>query len=561
MSGAVVGLFLLLAASAVASVRFAAPGGTAADPCASKENPCSLFTAASVNSPGTTIDAFDEVSLAPGVYSDTAGDLGPARTVLLRETTFLRGVPTGPRPVIQINDPASPPALVLPNLALVRYVEITSGVAAANLRLIEGGIENVISVNTRDGGTPCRVTGPGGMKNSVCISRGANGVAIDGDVTPAGLLVTAGWGLFNTTAIATGPGSIALRARLTGVGNAPFRGQNVIADGTMTDIVAEGLSPAPHTPGTGGIANVEMKTSAYSTVSTAGDAGGGHGEITSAAAEGNVTAAPLLAADSFHQLPLSPTVDAGFLENVGPEADIDEGQRGLGLSVDIGADELQTAPQMTLSCAPGALVAGKATTCTVTASDVLVAGATAPTGPVAFESDAGGAFGGNGSCTLGNAIGTTTSCTIAYTPTEVGSGTHTLTGAYVGDVRHEANKARGAVTVTVSESDGKGGGGGGAGGGGTGGGGNGTKPGVAPGTALTKMPAKRTRKRSAKFVFGSDQPGATFECKLDRKPFKACGSPFKKKKLRPGRHSFQVRAIGAGGLVDPTPATYRWRIR
>jgi Tol biopolymer transport system component len=81
----------------------------------------------------------------------------------------------------------------------------------------------------------------------------------------------------------------------------------------------------------------------------------------------------------------------------------------------------------------------------------------------------------------------------------------------------------------------------------------------APKTSLRKHPPKRTTKRLAKFAFGSDEPGSRFECKLDRKRFKSCRSPFKHK-VKVGRHVFKVRAVNTEGKRDPTPVVFRWRV-
>lgn len=82
---------------------------------------------------------------------------------------------------------------------------------------------------------------------------------------------------------------------------------------------------------------------------------------------------------------------------------------------------------------------------------------------------------------------------------------------------------------------------------------------IAPATKLGKHPPKRTRKRQAKFTFSSDSPGASFECKLDKKRFRPCASPYRKK-VKVGRHRFLVRAVSAQGQPDPTPAVFRWRV-
>jgi dipeptidyl aminopeptidase/acylaminoacyl peptidase len=81
----------------------------------------------------------------------------------------------------------------------------------------------------------------------------------------------------------------------------------------------------------------------------------------------------------------------------------------------------------------------------------------------------------------------------------------------------------------------------------------------APKTSLGKHPPRRTKKRRAKFTFSSDEPGSRFECKLDRKSFKACRSPLKKK-VHVGRHVFKVRAVNAEGTADATPAVFSWRV-
>ncbi len=81
-----------------------------------------------------------------------------------------------------------------------------------------------------------------------------------------------------------------------------------------------------------------------------------------------------------------------------------------------------------------------------------------------------------------------------------------------------------------------------------------------PETTFGKTPKKRTGARKAKFTFKSDEPGSSFECKFDKKPFAPCTSPRKLKKLKPKGHKFFVRAIDAVGNVDNTAARKRWRV-
>lgn len=188
-----------------------------------------------------------------------------------------------------------------------------------------------------------------------------------------------------------------------------------------------------------------------------------------------------------------------------------------------------------LLCKPSPVTVGVAVTCTATVSDA-VSGPDAPTGTLKFTSNAAGAFAGT--CTLAAAGPGNSSCQIAYTPSQVGSGTHTITASYQGDSSHV--KSDGTAQVKVQ---GKGQG----------------RGHSAPDTTLKKKPRKKTVQRRAVFRFVSDQPGSRFQCKLDRKPFKACRSPFKAK-VKPGRHTFSVRAVNPQGVADQTPAVFHWKV-
>ncbi len=118
-----------------------------------------------------------------------------------------------------------------------------------------------------------------------------------------------------------------------------------------------------------------------------------------------------------------------------------------------------------------------------------------------------------------------------------------------------ADSALSGPSAAVADVDKGGNGGGGNGGGGGGGGGRG----AAPQTKIAKHPRNKTSLRLARFRFRADQPGSSFQCKLDKGAFRACRSPFKRK-VRRGRHVFQVRAVNSAGVADPTPARFRWRV-
>jgi hypothetical protein len=85
---------------------------------------------------------------------------------------------------------------------------------------------------------------------------------------------------------------------------------------------------------------------------------------------------------------------------------------------------------------------------------------------------------------------------------------------------------------------------------------------VAPDTTITfgHAEGETTTAQTALFEFESEA-GATFECSADGARFGACASPVRLGGLRPGTHSFAVRAIDAAGNIDGTPATRAWIVR
>jgi hypothetical protein len=80
-----------------------------------------------------------------------------------------------------------------------------------------------------------------------------------------------------------------------------------------------------------------------------------------------------------------------------------------------------------------------------------------------------------------------------------------------------------------------------------------------PQTTLRRKPAKRTTDRTPTFRFTSNENGAKFECKLDGKRYRSCGSPYTTKALALGPHTFRVRAV-AHGDTDASPAIFRFTV-
>ena len=83
---------------------------------------------------------------------------------------------------------------------------------------------------------------------------------------------------------------------------------------------------------------------------------------------------------------------------------------------------------------------------------------------------------------------------------------------------------------------------------------------TAPDTKITNGPKGKIESDRAKFKFSSEPAGARFECKLDRKAFRACRSPKIYRGLAPGRHTFRVRAVSASGQPDSSPAKRSFRV-
>lgn len=82
---------------------------------------------------------------------------------------------------------------------------------------------------------------------------------------------------------------------------------------------------------------------------------------------------------------------------------------------------------------------------------------------------------------------------------------------------------------------------------------------ISPETVIFNAPRK-AKSGAVRFRFDADEFDSTFQCKLDRKPFRACSSPKKYAGLKPGRHVFKVRAIDPAGNADSSPAKRRFTV-
>jgi hypothetical protein len=93
--------------------------------------------------------------------------------------------------------------------------------------------------------------------------------------------------------------------------------------------------------------------------------------------------------------------------------------------------------------------------------------------------------------------------------------------------------------------------------------GSGARPPGPPETTIEKgpKPVVKTKKKKAKakFRFAADEP-ASFECRVDKKPYKPCASP-KTVKVKPGKHSFRVRATDDDAGNEGDAVKYPWKVK
>jgi len=102
---------------------------------------------------------------------------------------------------------------------------------------------------------------------------------------------------------------------------------------------------------------------------------------------------------------------------------------------------------VSVECASPVAV-GQPSKCTATVSDTSPPTRSTPTGVVSFSSEPAGSFSAT-ECELKPVSGEAASCSVEYTPTQVGSGEHKITAKYLGDETHEKLTSE-PVSVTVT---------------------------------------------------------------------------------------------------------------
>ena len=447
----VAGALLAAPALASATTRYAAPGGSADDTvCISPDAPkCSIGAAAG----GPDVLPADEAVILPGNYSDTAGDLNgdtgnPTDGTVQPTAGTVHGSSGEPRPVITVNglDPmfANPYGAFLLSAGTLSDVEINAGAMASGAVTFGFGASNsivqrVVARSTRDGAITCNQS-QGTIRDSVCLSSGSGGIGLGASVAIAGTYTD---NVRNVTAISTGSSSFGVNY-FYGTFSPPgptytISAKGLIAQGTSQDVLVRASN-------TGTSVTMTLDHSDYDT-STTQTSGGATASVTApGAGTGNITSAPMLAADGYHEVAGSPTINAGAVDGNSGTTDIDGQARTIDTTPDIGADELAFPTTTTVHCTPNPLVIGSgAAQCAVTVTDTTSSPPVTFLSGVRLLSDMPGSFVAN--CeTLFMSTPTQGTCTAPYTPGAAGA--HTITAVYPGDATHDSSQDSELLQVT-----------------------------------------------------------------------------------------------------------------
>jgi CSLREA domain-containing protein len=84
-----------------------------------------------------------------------------------------------------------------------------------------------------------------------------------------------------------------------------------------------------------------------------------------------------------------------------------------------------------------------------------------------------------------------------------------------------------------------------------------------PSSSIESGPTAETASHDATFAFSASDATSgveAIECRLDAGAFEPCSSPKQVNGLGEGPHSFEVRGTDKAGNVEPSPATYSWKV-
>lgn len=326
LTGALIaGLAVLVLAApgaAGAAVRYAEPGGDGPEPCLAADA-CDLQVAVE----SLAVMDGDEVVVRSGDYMLGGGEL------LIEDDINLHGQSGQPRPRIL----GTGLSVVRTNSTFdARISDLTIRADAGTALSFAATIVERVDATTGDG-VACAPFFTSTIRDSVCRSTGGSG--------SSGLAVGCGGAcnydvrVVNVTAVGDDYG---IRLDVNGGANITINASNAIAQGGTFDVRAGATDmDAGNDP------DVVLDHSNYRTREVVG----ANASVTAPGSGANQTAAPLLvnaAAGDFHQLPASPTRNAGAAVTGLGSLDIDRQARRQGIAPDIGADEFS---EPTFRCA------------------------------------------------------------------------------------------------------------------------------------------------------------------------------------------------------------------
>jgi hypothetical protein len=352
--------------------------------------------------------------------------------------------------VVTANVPTDGPFIVNAGVTL-SAIQVDTADAVGNVQLQGGMVDGLIARSSRAGAIVCRHAS-GTIRNSACLATGTGSWALglDANGFPSRTLTVR-----NVTAVATGGSSRGASYRFFASPGSSDTVDivNSIARGTSTDVVAQAAAASGFCPES---VTVTLDYSDYASAAAfAGigcTTGAGSASVTAVGTLNNQTTAPMLAADGYHQVPGSITIDNGSSANVSGTEDIDGQARTIGAAADIGADELRHTTSSAVSCDPTSVFLGEATTCAAAVTDMAATAASPPSGSVTLGPGGTGvgSFGSGGVCTLAPSTATASSCQLTYTPLlNVGTGTHQVTGSYGGSGSHDPSQGTSSALIVT----------------------------------------------------------------------------------------------------------------
>ncbi len=264
--------------------------------------------------------------------------------------------------------------------------------------------------------------------------------------------------------------------------------------------------------------SVATVTTSYSDYENSDAPAAPNGTATTTFGDGNLTVDPVFL-DSAHGnfalrggSPASPVIDRGQPGTGPPPVDrngdshfVDGDGNGSKIR-DMGAFELAAAPNTSITAGPPGLTSDNTPLFT-------------------FRSDTGKAF----ECQIDS--GAFQPCGSPVTTTPLADGPHRFTVRAI-DAAFTVEVSPPTRTFTVDAT--------------------------APETRFTKKAPKRFFKQKVKVKFAASEVGAHFQCKLDRRPWRACGSTFRFG-VKVGKHVILVRAVDKAGNTDPSPARAKFK--